>query len=340
MGDRALVYGAIGGSITQGAAATPQKNCYPRLFAKWLDEQCPGGCTLVNAGIGASNSLFGAYRAREDLLNAEPDLITIEYAVNDVNNPELSVSYENLVRQCIAQPNRPAVVLIFTMKRDGTNCQEQHVAVGRHYGLPMLSYRDAIYPDVGNGTFVWEDISPDEVHPNNAGHRFIADMLQRLVADAGQENVPATTPDLPVCLHPACSKFDGGRIVDATAMDVISVDGWTQGAHKAGYMGWQADTPGATLSLRFTGRVAFAGYKQYAGDFGRASVVVDGGEPVILDGFFERPSIQAWAGGHTVLRKLFDAPESSEHVLTVELLAEHHPDSNGHAFDFGYLLLS
>ena len=61
---------------------------------------------------------------------------------------------------------------------------------------------------------------------------------------------------------------------------------------------------------------------------------------VTLDGFYEKPPIQAWAGGHTVLHKLLDDPVAREHTLTVTLLAENHSDSDGHEFDFGYLLVS
>ncbi len=333
-----LVYGAIGGSITAGASATPRENGYAHRFAAWLDRHCQSGCTLVNAGLGASNSLFGTYRAQQDLLSHQPDIITIEYAVNDITNPEVEASYESLVRQCLAQKNRPAVILIFTMKRDGRNDQSRHQAIGRHYNLPMLSYRDAIYPDIQSGQLRWEDVSPDDVHPNNDGHAFIADMLARLASQAQAGADPEAA--LPPALHPPCNKFLGGRVCDANHLDIISQKGWTTGPHKGGYTGLQSQMPGSEVTVRFKGKVAFIGWQQYAGDFGRAEAVLDGGAPVLLEGYYQRPPIQAWAGGHTVLVRLLDTADVHTHTLTIRLLDDTHPDSHGHKFDIGYLLIS
>ena len=88
-----IVYGSIGGSITEGAKADTVEGRYPNLIAAHI------GAKLVNAGIGASGSLFGCYRAKNDLLKYNPDFITIEYAVNDANKPEIQPGFEGLVRQ-------------------------------------------------------------------------------------------------------------------------------------------------------------------------------------------------------------------------------------------------
>ncbi|MDF3130855.1 SGNH/GDSL hydrolase family protein [Kiritimatiellaeota bacterium B1221] len=338
--NRPLVYGAIGGSITRGAAASTRENGYVSLFAKWLDGVSAEGCECVNAGIGASNSHFGAFRVGRDLLSFDPDIITIEYAVNDFDNPETEQSYESLIRQCLNHPGRPAVILIFTMRKEGTNCQELQARIGKHFHLPMLSYRDAMYPDIETGTMNWADLSPDEVHPNDAGHRCIADMLSRFVEESlADETVPPLLKSFKL-RNSESTKFDSGRILDATDLEVISNKGWETGPHKGGYTGYQSRQPGAEICLRFTARYAALGYQKYAGDFGRVEAVLDGGDPVLLEGYYERPLIQAWAGGHTVLKKFVDEPGVKEHTLTLRLREDRHTESAGHQFDIGYMLLS
>ena len=333
-----IVYGAIGGSITAGASAEPGK-AYAPLLADWLGEQMQ--VQFINAGIGASNSLFGSFRAQKDLLGHMPDLITVEYAVNDVNNPNIELSYEALLRQCLMLPNKPLVVLIFTMNRSGENVQNIHIPIGQHYGLPMLSYRDALYPEITAGNLTWEDTSPDEVHPNDAGHAFIFEMLRRYlnIKLNDVEQAQETEKVLPRWLDPQAQRYVG-QLVDASQMQVIHCNGWEQGPHKGGYIGWQTKIPGAELVISFTGTLAYIGYQKYAGDFGKVAATLDGKPLGELDGFYEKPLIQQWAGGHTVLEKIATDLAPGPHTLALELLKDNHPDSHGHDFDFGYLLLS
>lgn len=330
-----VTYGAIGGSITAGASAQ-EGGSYGPLLADWLDKQT--SVTFINAGIGATNSLFGSFRAGKDLLCHQPDLITIEYAVNDSNNPATALSYEALVRQCVSQHNAPLVMTIFTMHRDGTNTQDIHIPIARHYDLPTLSYRDAIYPLIQAGQLTWEDLSPDEVHPNDVGHAYMFKMLSRSIQTPADDTSTDITPVGEWLNQEACRYM--GKVLDATQLNIVSNDGWTQGPHKAGYTGWQADQPGATLTLQFDGQLAYIGYKKYAGDMGKVSATLDGKVIGEFDGFYEKPVIQQWAGGHTVIEPLCTNLAPDTHTLELKLLEDTHPATHGHAFDLGYLLVS
>jgi lysophospholipase L1-like esterase len=334
---QAITYGAIGGSITAGASAQPDQS-YGPLLGKWLNEQTP--TQFINAGIGASNSLFGTFRAKKDLLCHQPDLITVEYAVNDANNPSIEPGFEALIRQCLQLPTEPLIILIFTMRRDGGNVQHVHIPIGKAYDVPMLSYRDAIYPLVTEGKLTWEDLSPDEVHPNDAGHHYIFQMLKRyLQSPINHDDATQPVPPLPAFLDPKAPQYMG-QVLDASQLKCIANTGWTQGWHKGDYTGWQSETVGAEITLEFTGTLAYIGFKKYAGDFGCVQATLDGKPVGILDGFYEKPLIQAWAGGHTVILPLSTDLADGTHTLTLKLLEETHPDSHGHAFDFGYLLVS
>lgn len=328
-----VVYAAIGGSITEGALATDPSRNYVSLFAARLGRKT--SCRMINAGVGATSSMFGAFRAQREMLCEEPDIVTVEFAVNDNISPDVEPGYEALVRQCVASPKKPLVILLFTMKRDGTNLQDRHIPVGRHYGLPMLSYRDALYPEIAAGKLAWETISPDEVHPDDGGHAFLADMLARFLDTAA---APAGGDVLPGLLDPRAARYLDGEAVSAARLTILENRGWTAYDHGRGYTGLESATPGSYLKAAVKGGTALIGFVKYAGDFGKCRVRVDGVDACEIDGFYEKPEIQKWAGGHTVLQPLVEAAPGTEHTVEIELLAERHPKSGGNRFQIGYFL--
>jgi len=142
-----------------------------KSITKWWKKKFPqSNISLVNAGIGATDSLYGALRVQEDLLKYKPDFVVVEYSVNDQNIKMCAETLEGIIRQTLNSPNNPAVMLLFTMNLVGDNAQKWHSQVGKHYDIPMISYRDAVWPEVEAGKITWRDISPDEVHPNGQGY--------------------------------------------------------------------------------------------------------------------------------------------------------------------------
>jgi len=239
------------------------------------------------------------------------------------------------VRQCVASPKKPLVILLFTMRRDGMNLQDRHIPTGEHYGLPMLSYRDILYPEITAGRLSWETISPDEVHPNDGGHAFLASMLERFIETA---KAPSRDRNLPRLLYPRTAEYLNGKVVSASEMTILENRGWTAYDHKRGYTGLEAAVPGSYLKIRVRGGTVLIGYVKYAGGFGKCRIKTDGADAGEVDGFYEKPEIQAWAGGHTLLRRLVSAGPGSEHVIEIELMKERHAKSNGNEFKIGYFL--
>ncbi|MBS5480800.1 MAG: SGNH/GDSL hydrolase family protein [Clostridiales bacterium] len=173
-----VTLGVIGGSITEGTASSAAENSYAGQFKTWWETLFPGGeVTLVNAGKGATGSLIGAHRVEEDLLAHQPDVVIVEYAVNDGNGERDQMAYESLLRRILKAENQPGVLLLFTMKEDGTSVQRNQSKIGQHYDVPMVSYRNAVYPAVEDGRIPWTEISPDGIHPNDKGHAMIGVLL-------------------------------------------------------------------------------------------------------------------------------------------------------------------
>ena len=171
-----LTVGFIGGSITQGFAATDPDKCYAARTVAWLRKVFPNTeFDYVNAGIGATNSQFGAARVQEDLLCRLPDLVMVEFSVNDHSTPHDRETYEGLVRQIYGGSSHPAMVLLHSVYYDtGKSAAYYHAQIGRHYDLPCISMQNSIYPAVAAGKLPAEKITADFLHPNEIGHEFIA----------------------------------------------------------------------------------------------------------------------------------------------------------------------
>ena len=176
-----MTLGFIGGSITQGSLASAPETCYAHRVYDWWRETF-GAAEYVNAGIGGTTSAFGVARVDEDLLRFCPDVVFIEFSVNDENTGHFAETYEGLVRRVWSHPCRPAVVLIHNMFYDtGASAEEVHSRIGAHYDLPAVSLRAALWEAVRTGAISRRDITPDDLHPNDAGHALVAGTVTALL---------------------------------------------------------------------------------------------------------------------------------------------------------------
>jgi lysophospholipase L1-like esterase len=176
-----VTIGFLGGSITLGSALTDTGQRFSALLAGLVRREFGLRSVVeMNASISATGSRYGASRVAFDLLRHDPDLIVVEFSVNDFNtaaDDELRATLEGVVRQCLKHDPDLAVMLLFTMKGDGANAQSVHDDVGAHYALPMVSYRDAVWPLIESGRAAWGDFFLDDPHLTPAGHKVAAGLL-------------------------------------------------------------------------------------------------------------------------------------------------------------------
>lgn len=176
-----IVY--LGGSITQGCNATEEERRYVNLSAKWWNEMFPeADIEYFNAGIGATTSQFGVARVENHVLSRNPDLVFVEFSVNDDNTPMFMETYESLIRRILKYPSVKAVILINNLfYDDGRNAQGIHANIGLHYNLPEVSVKNYIYPEIYMGNINRSDYTQDMLHPNNLGHKMISDLIRNLL---------------------------------------------------------------------------------------------------------------------------------------------------------------
>ncbi len=320
-----ITIAVIGGSITEGARASSADKTYGRIVYRWWQQTFPeSNVTFFNAGIGATGSLYGALRAQRDLTSRHPDFVIEEWGVNDGDTERSAETVEGLTRQILRQPNDPAVMLLFMMHQDGRNAQEWQSKVGRHYALPMVSYRDVFWPEMQAARLTWRDISPDEIHPNDRGHAAAAQFIIRMLEKA-KRAMPASGANIAIKPIPApmiSDRYERTSIQAGADLKPIANNGWTFVKN-----GLQSETPGSTLEFETTGRRVYISWYRFRGAMGKARVQLDDAKPIVLDGWFNG----TW-GGYRDLRPVGVDLAPGVHHVRVELLNDKNPESTGHQF--------
>lgn len=308
----------IGGSITNGSSASPQQtSCYAYLTTEWWKKAFPDAkINYVNAGIGATDSYLGVHRVQKDVLDYEPDLVVVEFSVNDgrAHNKE---TYESLLRKILGSKTAPAVVSLFLTQENGSDYQMHHQQVAFKLEVPMVSYRNTVLPAMQAGTLQWSSIgAPDGTHPNNGGHSVIAYILTnffRSVQDqiTTMEYKPYTLTDEKLTL----SRYEDGTMYDNTNLTATSLDGFEIKNIPAAQFpnGWQTTT-GGTATFTVTGKnIGMVYYGTLDGKSGQFDVYIDGEFCQKIDANF----VGQW-GSYADYRELKRFDEEGEHVITIQ----------------------
>ena len=315
-----ITVGVIGGSITQGSSATDHNNCYAELFHKYWVEKFPqSNVNFVNAGIGGTNSYLGVHRVDTQLLDSKPDAVIVEFSVNDTDKLMNKYSYDSLVRKILNCDSQPAVMLLFTTQEDGTSLWETHKEIGAAYDLPMLSYRAVVYPEVSAGTLDWKDISPDNIHPNDEGHKLIGQLVSRYLDSVYDDldniddssvafDTPAYTADY----------YKDAKILGASDIAPQEISGFEQGGNSV-YPELFPDnfvTEGEGY-LKFETECKCLGFfylKKVDGKGGKYDVYVDGERKGTLDADFKG----GW-GNYGETQQILISKDSEKHTVEIKL---------------------
>ena len=298
----------IGGSITEGYnAGTTEfyaKTCTDLLQGYFPDITVTG----VNAGISGTPSLLGNLRLERDVLSADPDIVFVEFAVNDGQEADYKNAYESLVRTLLTQEKDIAVVLLFTVLDSGYTCQEHMSKIGANYDLPMISVHDSVYEEIEAGRMTWQDYSNDQSHPNAYGHKCITDFVDNYyqkVLPVVAENVGEVSKELPDPVFSA--KYMNMHYMDSATMDGVELDGFEQ-----------YDTHGSfhNGSMKFTVECSVLEmvFKANNSDkYGTADIYVDG-EKVksVVSNMFD-----GW--NNPVTAYLIDNDSSAEHTVEIRM---------------------
>lgn len=304
-----LVIGFLGGSITQGSLSSTPKTCYAYLVYEWWKKSFPNAeFSFVNGGIGGTTSHYGGARAWKDVLCYRPDIVTVDFSVNDDANEFFEETYEGTLRRLLMAPSAPAVVVLNNVFYDtGKNAQDYHNRIADHYGIPHVSIKDTIFPDVESGKIVRADITPDNLHPNDKGHRLVADeickLLDSIKAEVEKETIAdeniegkSTKTEASVLLPAPLTEnaYEHSRLIQIQDNEAI-LDGFlVDPIEKKGMLdifknGWTAAHTNDKISFEIECSCLAVQYrKSVQQPVPKAKAVIDGDEAhaVILDGNF------------------------------------------------------
>ncbi|NLP08840.1 SGNH/GDSL hydrolase family protein [bacterium] len=325
-----ITIGVIGGSITEAGPAIPPPERYGGILQAWWQKAFANALVdLINAGVGATRSDYGALRVQRDLLRFKPDLVVLEFAVNDPPTREYAESYEGMVRQILTSAHTPALVLLFMTQKNRVTAQVWEQKIGAHYQLMMISYHEALWHELRAGRLTWDQFYPDHVHPNPAGHSLVGTLLTEAMERALEPFNPPPSPTavqpLPVPLISAV--FENTLFLDAQDMIPSVQQGWTFDRSGKEPAGWRCATPGSIIEFEISGQQLYLLFWKVNGPMGQVRATVDGRNPIMLDAWFE----ETW-GGYPHMERISGILQQSNHVLRIELLSDKNQQSTGNEF--------
>ncbi len=212
-----ILIAGIGGSITAGAVASSPQNRWLNLLQPLIGNYFGCVTNLWNAGISGTNSDYGALRCDRDISAHAPDIIFVDYAVNDA--AAQASSYDSLLRRLMASNMGAAIVPIMFCDNLQRSVQDTLVAICAAYNLPVVSYRDAVIAGIAAGSYTAQQLgAPDGVHLSDLGHSIAAQCVMDLIRIAAP-NARAIVPQMP-------NVFDRTTLISDTGLSAASLSGF------------------------------------------------------------------------------------------------------------------
>ena len=342
-----VVLAYLGGSITQGAGAKPiHTESY--AYRSYLDFKNRFGkgngdnVRFVKAGAGGTCSELGLTRYDLDILRrgeVVPDIVFLEYAVNDAGDETDGVCFESLVKMALEGPGSPAVILLFSVFMDDFNLQERMIPVGKRFATPMISIKNAVTPQFSEETpiITKRQFFYDLFHPSNDGHRIMADCIGYLWQQA--ETAPEETQDAVADATPAIGEkfagllaFDRSNYMSHEAVRSIAEGGFTEKDTMLQYVekdlnpfgspefpdNWMKPAEGAAdaFTMKIFCKDLLLVYKDSGNPvFGKAAVKVDGAETRVID-----PREVGW--DHCTAYIVYESDAAAEHTVEISMTEE------------------
>lgn len=181
---------AHGHSVPAGYFRTPTVdtfNAYPALLHRALKARFPlAVANVIVTAIGGENSVQGAARFERDVLTHRPDVVLIDYALND-RGPGLAAARAAWVAM-IEKAQAAGVKIILLTPTGDTRSKladpadplHQHAAqiraLAAEYHVGLVDSLALFQAEIARGTSL-EALMSQVNHPNARGHQLVADAL-------------------------------------------------------------------------------------------------------------------------------------------------------------------
>ncbi|WP_207534399.1 SGNH/GDSL hydrolase family protein [Desertivirga arenae] len=181
-----LTIAYLGGSITEAAG-------YRVETEKYFKNTFPGSTIkTVNAGVGGTGAALGVFRLQDEVLKYRPDLVFVEFAVNDAETDSLLLcnAMEGIVRQIKKSDPKTDICFLYSvyepMLKDlqaGKQVRSVRLMerLADHYKLPSINLSYDVIRKVNSGDLIFHGspdvnygaktvFSTDGTHPGVEGH--------------------------------------------------------------------------------------------------------------------------------------------------------------------------
>jgi len=294
----------FGGSITAADGWRP--GSLERLRARYPQAEI----NEINATIGGTGSALGVYRLGHDVLEHRPDLVFVEFAVNDASAaPEQNWrSFDGIVRQIWSADPTTDICFVYTYQAgfeedlDAGSCPQAAGAeemLADYYGIPSINPALRVAELRRQGKLIikpeYESLgtaaerpsadavlfSNDGVHPLPAGHRIYTDVV---IEAMSQMEASAAVDHEAFLAQPFVSDHWQAATMVSLTPQMLSA-GWRRLDPSSSEIGrrfarnmeaiWEADGSGETIRFRFRGPQVQL-FDLLGPDAGQVMITVDG----------------------------------------------------------------
>jgi len=181
-----------GHSVPAGYFKTPVVNtleAYPYQVLKSMKAEYPFAViNIINTSIGGENSESGANRFESEVLVHRPDVLFIDYALNDhaIGLERANLAWEKMISTALKRGIK--VILLSPSPDQRVNIKEANNVLEQHstqiknladkYGIGLVDSYSIFRQKVLNGESITNYMSQVN-HPNDRGHALIADEIMR-----------------------------------------------------------------------------------------------------------------------------------------------------------------
>ncbi|MBQ8960868.1 MAG: carbohydrate binding domain-containing protein [Ruminococcus sp.] len=270
-----LTLGYIGGSITEGRNYSDPFTSYVKnTFAK-------GSFTEINIGMSGTSSVVGLVRAEKGLVEKKPDIVVIEFSVNDHEDISYKKSFESLIRKFLEMPNEPAVIVLITRSKGGFSSQTQMEAAGKNFDVPIISMNNSMTKAFNSGFLSPDDYYTDEYHPHKQGGQLIADTMAYYLRQAMKTENRSDSYTIPTTSaygseYYTCVNMSANELTNFSAGSFTAGSGYgSTGTLPYSYT-FQKNSANTPMTFTTTGKGLILVFKANSSGMGTAEVTVNG----------------------------------------------------------------
>jgi hypothetical protein len=264
--------------------------------------------TEIAASIGGTGSDLGVYRIEHDALQHRPDLLFVEFCVNDASASPARIwsGMEGIVRKTWKSLPDCDICFVYTFKTGFekelssgicTASQSAMEQLADHYGIPSVNFSVRCMEMLKAGRMIVREedraestakdavvFSKDGVHPLDAAHGIYTEVLGEAFLSWAANRAPAKNRGEQLLQPFSAHHWEDATMVPFDAKGIVRTGKWQElpeqdavrrVAGRKMMSLWTASEPGAQVRFRFRG-TSVRMYDMVGPNGGQVDVEVDG----------------------------------------------------------------